>query len=777
MIDSTFSWLVATTLDVSLLIAAVWLIQATMARWLSPRFTYALWCLVVVRLVLIDVPSLPGGGLADTASDSTMGRRSALNHTGLIGSGFDSGSSNTPRRDSVVPQINTPPVIASEPARAATRSGSRPIALDPDADPPVATSSAATVSPRKSKPIVAATSGVAATRQAEDTATSLSWTAVLMVTWMLGALAIIAMMIGREFTFRRRLQHQRSPASKRVVDLVGAGCRTLGISHTVDVAISSLIASPAISGVRRPVLILPPEAEAFCDADQRNIVLHELAHVKRHDVAANWIFLLIGAIHWFNPLVRLSLTKLGEARETLRDFDALAAQPGTDPMRYAQTILELVTRTHTRRDPSPVVGFLRSGGEAKRRILMIRSFDRASGYRSGLIGLAVLVVLGWASLTRADRTVAETSPVAKDRTIVVERQDAVPTWRSSLEQKLAQTHIEVHFDDMSMVDLVAFVQGVTGVNFVMTDNVHEYSAPNISSKSISVLQILRRAFATSDLEYSLYNGAVFVGERGDVLHHYDLRLYNVADLVDLEEPEQGENLAELVTQVVGMHTEAWDRDDAQIRYWRGLLCVTQTDQLHDDVHRFLNMLLRKGADAAPMPSWRLEIEKKFAQKTNIEFDDLPLGEALGFLSQIAGLNIVLDQEFEEDSISLKLGDVTVGQALQWICTLRHLRTTFDEGIIFLSVRARTEVRVYDVADVLPVVRPSKDGSHLTIDIDIENENRDQLANLISETIRPESWHESYCEVHFFGESLVIVQTEAVHSEIEAFLASMRRALR
>jgi beta-lactamase regulating signal transducer with metallopeptidase domain len=38
----------------------------------------------------------------------------------------------------------------------------------------------------------------------------------------------------------------------------------------------------------------------------RHVFLHELAHLKRHDIALNWLFAGAQALHWFNPLVWLA---------------------------------------------------------------------------------------------------------------------------------------------------------------------------------------------------------------------------------------------------------------------------------------------------------------------------------------------------------------------------------------------------------------------------------------------------------------------------------------
>jgi bla regulator protein BlaR1 len=52
-----FAWTLKTSLQASVLIALVWLIQFALGKWLMPRWRYALGLLVLLRLVLPAVPA------------------------------------------------------------------------------------------------------------------------------------------------------------------------------------------------------------------------------------------------------------------------------------------------------------------------------------------------------------------------------------------------------------------------------------------------------------------------------------------------------------------------------------------------------------------------------------------------------------------------------------------------------------------------------------------------------------------------------------------------
>jgi len=51
----------------------------------------------------------------------------------------------------------------------------------------------------------------------------------------------------------------------------------------------------------------------------RRSLLHELAHLKRHDIALNWLIAGAQALHWFNPLVWMAARQMLVERERACD--------------------------------------------------------------------------------------------------------------------------------------------------------------------------------------------------------------------------------------------------------------------------------------------------------------------------------------------------------------------------------------------------------------------------------------------------------------------------
>ncbi len=114
----------------------------------------------------------------------------------------------------------------------------------------------------------------------------------------------------------------------------------LGIKRPVDVGISNVVRTPALVGFWRPLIVIPGHLYAQCDHVKLDrIIVHELAHVKRWDSAANLLGHIATTVYWFHPLIYLAQRALQKVREEVCD-DWVLATVG-DAKGYASTLLEV----------------------------------------------------------------------------------------------------------------------------------------------------------------------------------------------------------------------------------------------------------------------------------------------------------------------------------------------------------------------------------------------------------------------------------------------------
>ena len=104
--------------------------------------------------------------------------------------------------------------------------------------------------------------------------------------------------------------------------------RRLGIKRTVTLLQSALVKAPAALGFLKPSILVPMGMLANLPPDQvETILLHELAHIRRGDYAANLLLHLTEAIFFFNPGIRWVATLIRQEREACCDDIVLAGVP------------------------------------------------------------------------------------------------------------------------------------------------------------------------------------------------------------------------------------------------------------------------------------------------------------------------------------------------------------------------------------------------------------------------------------------------------------------
>ena len=179
---------------------------------------------------------------------------------------------------------------------------------------------------------------------------SWNWIDVLPIMWALGfSVLTLRLMTARWMLWNseRRgtvIWSSRQPAMAThdpIVTALEAACLQLGISRPLSLLIHPDKTIPVVWGILRCRLLLPAAARHWTGEQLRSVLLHELAHIKRHDTLVQLLTQIACALHWFNPLVWFAAWRLGVERE--RACDDLVLTSGVRPSAYAGHLLEVVT--------------------------------------------------------------------------------------------------------------------------------------------------------------------------------------------------------------------------------------------------------------------------------------------------------------------------------------------------------------------------------------------------------------------------------------------------
>jgi bla regulator protein blaR1 len=170
-----------------------------------------------------------------------------------------------------------------------------------------------------------------------------TWQTWLVAAWLAVIVIQFVRLVWQRIQLRRLLAAAR-PADENVFRIVANGCGQLRLACVPETRITAFDVSPFVARITRPVLVLPESMAGPYDASQlRQIVLHELAHVRRADLLWCWITYLVRLVYWFHPVAHWVAFRESLERELACDELAMT-HSGATAANYARTLIEAASR-------------------------------------------------------------------------------------------------------------------------------------------------------------------------------------------------------------------------------------------------------------------------------------------------------------------------------------------------------------------------------------------------------------------------------------------------
>lgn len=163
------------------------------------------------------------------------------------------------------------------------------------------------------------------------------------LSWMLGAAGLLVWRLWQHLRTGALVANAEPVENHRWLSALAREKERLSYAGKVMLRRVGGLASPAVYGIFRPVILLPQDLLETAEAQAiRAILAHELAHLRRLDSFTKLAQQFVEALLFFNPFVWL-LSRWSE-REREAAADALALGEEFEATAYSEVLLQLAAR-------------------------------------------------------------------------------------------------------------------------------------------------------------------------------------------------------------------------------------------------------------------------------------------------------------------------------------------------------------------------------------------------------------------------------------------------
>ena len=157
----------------------------------------------------------------------------------------------------------------------------------------------------------------------------------ILLLWLLGAAATLALNLAGYMRFTKCLKQGNRPAGEeiRILHSLTKGRKNIRLMR------NRFVSTPILIGIIRPQIIIPDMD--FDERELKNILIHEISHLKRFDIAVKWLTMAAASVHWFNPLMPIIRKEVNRACELACDEAAIRNFSIEEKQAYGSTLISV----------------------------------------------------------------------------------------------------------------------------------------------------------------------------------------------------------------------------------------------------------------------------------------------------------------------------------------------------------------------------------------------------------------------------------------------------
>jgi type II secretory pathway component GspD/PulD (secretin) len=213
-------------------------------------------------------------------------------------------------------------------------------------------------------------------------------------------------------------------------------------------------------------------------------------------------------------------------------------------------------------------------------------------------------------------------------------------------------------------------------------------------------------------------------------------------------------------------------------------------------------LAQEGGTEATDPRKAEVVNRLNTMRVSVDFANQTLEEAIAFLRDFTGLNIIVDAEVyknqSEDQlkVTLKVKDLLLKSVLKLMLSSRDLTAMYKEGVVLVVPKGKIDkavtLQLYDVRDLLvkiqdfagpkvELVSPQKGGggpltgATFTLEEPRSTITEEFITDMVKQNTGDKSWDENpNASITLTNGVLVVSQSKRVHEEIKRFVNLLRQ---
>ncbi len=288
---------------------------------------------------------------------------------------------------------------------------------------------------------------------------------ILAYLWLIGAIALTLLNVARYVRLNIKIHKNAETIS----------CPQIGeyTDKKINVRVWENIASPFMTGVFKPMLILPKTD--LSEEQLHNILRHEMTHFKRYDILYKWFAEFVKCVHWFNPVIWYVSKQIAAECEISCDMAVTKNMSGSEEMSYINTILSLLPAGKSKQ-LALTTQMASSKKILKRRFIMIKNKKTTSRFMSVVSAVIAIIMISTtvfasgilSDLTTDDYTVEITNNGEKielNNKPFIENGEVYVPLREVIEKSISKDDgvADIKWNDGTIDVAIAYYQGESGM--------------------------------------------------------------------------------------------------------------------------------------------------------------------------------------------------------------------------------------------------------------------------------------------------------------------------